>query len=147
VSPRLAMPPRPRSPRCLGCVHFTGFAPLGPPEAWDPDREEEHALTCLAFPRGIPEGVLGHQLTHHGPLPGQEGAYAYDPRDGATLSTKEAARLAGCSAATIRRYLRAGLLWGVKRGGCWLICGEEIRLLRRPGGRVGLPPGFLRPVG
>ncbi len=140
---------RERTPRCLGCLHFTGFSPLTPSEeAWDPDQELlDHVFTCQAFPGGIPAEVLEHRRPHHGPLPGQEGGWRYEPREEATLTCAQAAREVGCSAATIGRYLRSGLLWGLKRGGRWFVCEGELRLLVRPGRRARkIPPGFFRPV-
>jgi hypothetical protein len=137
-----------RDPRCLGCLNFTGFAPVEPPDGyWDPDQEEEHVFTCRAFPGGIPEEILHHRLPHTRPLPGQEGQRVYEPREPATLVVAEAARLIGCSPSTVRRYLKGGLIWGVKRGRGWFICPEEVRLLRRPGVRgPKIPPGFFRPT-
>jgi hypothetical protein len=138
---------RERSPRCLGCLNFTGFSPLNPPEGFDPDQEEEHVFTCHAFPGGIPEEVLSHRQHHSRRLPGQEGDHLYRPREPASLSVAAAAELIGCSAATVRRYLKGGLIWGVKRGREWFICQEEVRLLRRPGARRRtVPPGFFRPA-
>jgi hypothetical protein len=135
-----------RSPRCLGCLNFTGFAPLTQPEDWDPDQDAEHVLTCRAFPWGIPEDVLSHRLAHHRPLAGQEGAFLYDPREPASLGVAEAAEALGCSARSVRRYLGSGLMWGVRRAGRWQVSPEEVRLFWRPGTkRRGIPPGFFRP--
>lgn len=136
-----------RSPRCLGCLNFTGFSPLARPEEWDPDQiDEEHLFTCRAFPWGIPEALLAHQQTHHHPLPDQEGAFVYEPREGATLSVAQAAARLGCSERSVRRYLARGLMWGLRRGGRWWLSPEEVRLLRRPGQRRRIPPGFFRPL-
>jgi excisionase family DNA binding protein len=135
-----------RSPRCLGCLNFTGFAPACPPDGfWDPDQEEEHLFTCKAYPEGIPEEVLSHRKAHHAPLPGQQGDFVYSPRE-AVVSVVQAAGVLGASASTVRRWLRAGLLWGVRARRGWLLTSEELRTFRRPGTRRrGIPPGFFRP--
>jgi hypothetical protein len=139
---------RDREPRCLGCLNFTGFSPLTSPEDFFPDPDEaEEVPTCHAFPGGIPAEILSHQLPHYRRLPGQEGDFVYEPREPASLSVGQAAEIIGCSAAGVRRYLRLGLIWGVKRGRGWLMTPEEVRLFRRPGARrYVIPPGFFRPA-
>lgn len=138
-----------RAPRCLGCLNFTGFSPQGLSDDFfcDPERQEEHVPTCLAFPTGIPADILSHRRPHYRPESGQEGAHVFRPRAAATLSCAEAAAQVGCSASTLRGYLRSGLLWGVKEGRVWRVSRDEVRLLRRPGHRGGIvPPGFLMPA-
>jgi len=138
-----------RSPRCLGCANFTGFAPACPPEGlWDPDHEDffEHVFTCKAFPEGIPEELLNHLTPHHKQLPGQQGDFRYQPRE-AVVSVVQAAQVLGSSASTVRRWLKTGLLWGVRTRRGWLLTQEELRTFRRPGTRRrGIPPGFFKPA-
>jgi hypothetical protein len=137
-----------RAPRCLGCLNFTGFSPVTPPDDFFPDLDIEHVFTCRAFPGGIPADILGHRLPHYRPHPGQEGERVYEPREPAEVAAGKAAGLIGCSPRTVRGYLTSGLLWGVKRGGRWMLCAEEIRLFRRPGSRRrAIPPGFFGSAG
>jgi len=51
-------------PLCLGCKHF---------------RSRE--LACPAFPNGIPSDVLEGFLPHVEVLPGQRGAYVFEPKE------------------------------------------------------------------
>ena len=51
-------------PLCLGCKHF-----------------QSRKLACPAFPNGIPSDVLEGFLPHVEVLPGQKGAYVFEPKE------------------------------------------------------------------
>ena len=54
------------------------------------------------------------------------------------VEVTEAATRLGCSAATVRRYLVAGRLAGVKVGTTWLVAERSLARLARP--NLGRPP-------
>ncbi len=53
-------------PKCLLCVWCTEVSP---------------DITCLAFPRGIPDEILGGEVDHDAVRPDQEGEYVYEGPD------------------------------------------------------------------
>lgn len=60
------MMPTFRAPICLTCVHF--------------HQDNEMALTCDAFPDGIPQPIVRSEHDHREPYPGDNGIQ-YEPKE------------------------------------------------------------------
>jgi len=56
------------SRQCINCIHRLG----------SPDHEGRP--TCLAFPEGIPEGIITGDIDHSVPIEGDHG-FQYNPID------------------------------------------------------------------
>lgn len=58
----------PTRPDCLSCIHYNDFD------------EEQEAVTCAAFPQGIPADIYFEAVPHREPRNGDGGiTFAQDP--------------------------------------------------------------------